>query len=174
MRLHPPTGPASIVRSPSVSFWSDSKCTLLAAGLGSISATSKHACEQEHAAIKKSHYIYLATFILLTIFLWTDRIGEAGGFGYRLVLKPYPSLPLMIPNMEETGWNDAVAAGSVPQWVVREKYFELAYGDMESPARPWECVYSGLIMLTPLMALLSAVLFVWQVSQRFRNPPLAA
>jgi hypothetical protein len=99
--------------------------------------------------------LYILTPLLLLIYSFTALIGEAGGFGYQLVIKPYPSLLKSIPNMEEGAWERAVASGEIPEWVVARRYVVIGSGSAELKTQPWEYLNVLFVLLTALCTLAS-------------------
>lgn len=99
--------------------------------------------------------LYILTALLLLMQSFTAVIGEAGGFGYQLVIKPYPSLLKSIPGMEERAWERAVASGEIPEWVAARRYVVIGSGDAESKTQFWEHLYILFFLLTALCTLAS-------------------
>ena len=92
-------------------------------------------------------YCFVLAGLLLLFQSMFALIGEPGGPGYELVIKPYPSLLKSIPNMEERGWAKSVESGDIPEWVVKKKYLAIAVGDFESKKQLWEYAYIFLGLL---------------------------
>jgi hypothetical protein len=107
--------------------------------------------------------LYIITALLLLMHSFTAVIGEPDGLGYRLVIKPYPSLLKSIPGMEERAWNRAVASGEIPEWVAARRYVAIGSGDAELQKQPWEPLY---ILSSPLTALctLASLAFILRSS----------
>ena len=103
-------------------------------------------------------YCFVLTGLLLLFQSMFALIGEPGGPGYELVIKPYPSVLKSIPNMEERGWAKSVESGDIPEWVVKKKYLAIAVGDFESKKQLWEYAYICLGLLTFGFVLLSSFL----------------
>jgi hypothetical protein len=101
--------------------------------------------------------LYITTALLLLMHSFTAIIGEPGGFGYQLVIKPYPSLLKVVPGMEERAWERAVASGEIPEWVAARRYVAIGSGDAELQKQPWEPLYLLSFPLTALCALVSLV-----------------
>lgn len=97
----------------------------------------------------------ILTALLLLMHSFTALIGEAGGLGYQLVIKPYPSLLKSIPGMEERAWERAVASVEIPEWVAARRYVAIANGSAEDKRRLWETLYILSFPLTALCALAS-------------------
>jgi hypothetical protein len=100
-------------------------------------------------------YLYISTALLLLMHSFTAIIGEPGGLGYQLVIKPYPSLLKVVPGMEELAWERAVASGKIPEWVAARRYVAIGSGDAELHKQPWEPLYLVSFPLTALCALAS-------------------
>jgi hypothetical protein len=99
--------------------------------------------------------VYILTALLLLMHSFTAVIGEAGGLGYQLVIKPYPSLLKSIPGMEERAWERAVASGEIPGWVAARRYVVIGSGSAELQTRFWEHLYLLSFALTALCTLAS-------------------
>lgn len=99
--------------------------------------------------------LFTLTAMLLVMHSFTAIIGEPGGLGYQLVIKPYPSLLKSIPGMEERAWDRAVASGEIPQWVAARRYVVIGSGDAELQKQPWEFLYALSFPLTAFCILIS-------------------
>ena len=106
--------------------------------------------------MKKYCHIILA--ILLFAQSMTAVIGEPGGLGYELVIKPYPSLLKSVPGMEVSGWAAAISSGDIPEWVVKRTYLSIGFGDAELQPQLWERLYGFFMLLTIVFIFLSSVL----------------
>lgn len=108
--------------------------------------------------------------ILFALFhSWTLVICEAGGFGCELVVMPSPSLMSAIPHMGEKGWEEAVADGRIPSWVVEKRYTVLATSDEEMPTKLWQPLYGSSLIFIFVMFLV-AVYNIGQVGiKKFRT-----
>lgn len=104
--------------------------------------------------------LYILTALLLLMHSFTAIIGEAGGLGYQLVIKPYPSLLKSIPGMEERAWERAVASGEIPAWVAAQRYVVIGSGSAEMQTQLWERLYilSSVFMVLCTLASLAFML----------------
>ena len=116
--------------------------------------------------------IYILTPLLLLAHSFTAIIVEPGGFGYQLVIKPYPSLLKSIPGMEERAWERAVASGEIPEWVATERYVVIGSGSAELRTQLWEHLYllSFALMVLCTLASLAFILRSSIAALRRRTP----
>lgn len=95
----------------------------------------------------------IATFatLLTWLYLMTARVYSEGSLGESyLVLKPYPSLLVIIGGGEEGAWVRAHPNVPLPWWQ-QDNVTKLLYGgDWEDPVL-WTSFYEWGIVLTPLL-----------------------
>ena len=99
----------------------------------------------------------------------TAVVGEAGGSGYELVIKPYPSLTKSIPNMEERDRDRLEKNGEIPNWVLKKQYIPVAYGDFESGTSIWEWLYMAANLCFLVSIVLSVFFFTYDIYRWFRK-----
>ncbi len=79
--------------------------------------------------------------VVITAFhLWTGLVHQQGGFGFELVIKPWPMLAPRFGGGENNAWQRENPGKPEPWWL-RGDYLSLAKGDWEDGDSDWWLVY---------------------------------
>jgi hypothetical protein len=100
--------------------------------------------------------LWFAALSLLLAYAWTAIVGDPGGDGYALILKPAPSSFHSVGHLEVQDWERQLRTGELPPWLSSGSFVTLARGNDEEGTPSWMWLY-GVFGLATFGALAAAV-----------------